>query len=83
MQQQWGLLFSLWSVPVMTSGNNRPTQQSKCSKNISLGLHYQIILKTRKGSLWRITETTARIITHSHKLGPLATGGNQDCLNHD
>jgi hypothetical protein len=29
-QQQWELLFSLWSVLVMTSGNNRPTQQSKC-----------------------------------------------------
>jgi hypothetical protein len=23
-------VFSLWSVPVMTSDNNRPTQQSKC-----------------------------------------------------
>jgi hypothetical protein len=30
-QQQWELLFSLWSVPVMTSGNNRTTQQSKWS----------------------------------------------------
>jgi hypothetical protein len=29
-QQQWKLLFSLWSVPVITSGNNRPTQESKC-----------------------------------------------------
>jgi hypothetical protein len=29
MQQQWEL-FSLWSVPVMTSGNNGPAQQWKC-----------------------------------------------------